>query len=345
MRVGTKVMLFAMLAVQATVSGAPAQVVSGTPITVETRPGPRLQMTEVRRIGSMSGPNDDFGRIMSVDISRSGKVLVADDLNHRVAVFGPEGEFIRNLGRRGKGPGEFESPWLVATDAQDSVFVWDVGLARITVFRPDLSYARDFRVPPHWLINGLDFLPDGRMIIAAYGRGERGVLHVLSREGTVERTFGPIPASRDLAGYESSLLGGNLAMAGRTIAYSSKSPYEILFFDIDGQQLGRCVGQKDWTTRPEDVVTIREDGAGLNFGRFIHSSRIISLGDGLFLNTIHDPVNERRILDVMSRDCTIHRRQVLDVPLSIQTRRGTRLAAVRNLEYPELIIYESQIVR
>src|SRR5690625_5371929 len=52
----------------------------------------------------MSGPNDDFGRVMSVDISRSGNIFVADDLNRHVVVFGPTGEFIRHLGRQGKGP-------------------------------------------------------------------------------------------------------------------------------------------------------------------------------------------------------------------------------------------------
>jgi|GEM_PF-2904540 len=345
MRVGMTVVLLAVVAVHTTICSAFAQTVDSMPIRIEGQSGSRLQLTEVLRIGSMSGPNDDFGRVMSVDISRSGNIFVADDLNRHVVVFGPTGEFIRHLGRQGKGPGEFESPWLVAADPQDSIFVWDASLARITVFGPDLSYVRDFRAPPHWLINSLDFLPDGKIIIAAYGRGERGVLHIVDRAGNVEHSFGPIPDSKDLAGYEASVLGGNLALAGRMIAYSSKSPYEILFFDLDGQQLTHCVGQQDWTTRPEDVITVRDDGAGLSFNRYIHSSGIVYLGDGLYLNTIHDPVNNNRILDVLSHDCKLHRRQVIDIPLSIQTRVGTKIVAARNLEYPEVIIYEWQIVR
>ncbi|HEX8245991.1 MAG TPA: 6-bladed beta-propeller [Longimicrobium sp.] len=325
-------------------AGAAAQV-PARPIVTQRAAQPRLQLTEVFRVGSESGANDAFARVMDATLDHAGRLLVADDQNHRVSVFGPRGQFVGSIGRRGRGPGEMESPWLVAVDARDSIFVWDDALSRISVFGPDLRFRRSFGVPPQWLINGLRFLPDGRLVVAAYGRNEPGGLHVLSRTGRVERTFGPRPPARDLSGFESSLLGGNLDVVGETIVYSVKSPYEVWFFGADGQPRGRCRGPAGWTTDPAAVVRTTANATSLEWQRYVHSENVVALSAGLVLNQILDPVNDRAVLDLLTADCRLLRRTTLDVPLNVTAGVGTRLVAVRNLEYPEVVVYERRIGR
>ena len=312
-------------------------------ITAQQAVRPRLQLTEVFRVGSLSGRNDAFGRVMDATLDHAGRLLVADDQNHRVVVFGRRGEYVGTLGRHGRGPGEMQSPWLVAVDARDSIFVWDNALARVSVFGPDLRFRRSFGVPPQWLINGLRFLPDGRLVVAAYGRNEPGGLHVLSRTGRLERTFGPRPAQRDLAGFEASLLGGNLDVVGRTIVYSVKSPYELWFFDLDGRARGRCAGPPGWTTAPQDVVRTTDESASLEWKKYVHSQGIVALTEALVLNQVLDPVHDRAQLDLVTSDCRLLRRTTTDVPLNVTAGVGTRLVAVRNLEYPEVVVYERRI--
>jgi hypothetical protein len=320
-----------------------AQRVPSKPITEVRGERPRLTLTQVRRIGSEAGEHDAFGRIMSVALDSRGRVLVADDQNHRVAVFGADGRFAGYAGRKGEGPGELESPWRVVVDAQDSIFVWDSNNARVSVFAPDLRFRRSFTLPPQWLVTSMDFLPDGRLLIAAYGKGEPGGLHVVSRAGRRERTFGPRPPDVDLSGYEGSLLGGSADLAGATIAYSNKSPYEITFFDLSGRTRSRCTGSRRWTTAPTAVVRLSRNAAALEWNRFVHSSRIVGLGNGFFLNQVIDPVEDRTYFDLLTADCRLLRRVPFEDPLNIAAQAGSRLAAVQTLEYPEVVVYEVRI--
>lgn len=322
-----------------TVSLLAAQVVRPQPIRGDGRSGPPVTLREVMRIGSESGANDAFGQITDVALDRRGRVYVADAQTRRVTVFNADGSFRAAVGRRGNGPGEMQTPWKVAVDAHDSLFVYDLNNARISVFDPQLRFRRDFRIPPNWLVNSLGFLPDGRLLVAAYGRGEAAPLHVLARDGRRLSSFGPRPQGRDLEPFESSLLGGAAAVSADGIAYSNKSPYEISFFDLSGRLQARCTGRPQWTTPPAQAISRTDQGSGLDFGRYVHSANIVPLSGGTFLNVVHDPVNGRQVLDVIGRDCTLRRRTVLDVPLAITAHAGSRIAAVQTIDYPEVVIY------
>jgi 6-bladed beta-propeller len=322
-----------------------AQEVRPEPIREVRANAPTVTLREVLRLGSAEGRNDSFGRVTDVALGPRGRIYVADDANHRVSVFEANGRFRAAVGRRGRGPGELETPWRLAVDANDTLFVFDVAQSRISVFDPTLRHRRDFRVPPQWLVGSIGFLPDGRLLVAAYGRGEPGTVHVLRRDGTRERTFGPRPVARGVDGFESSLLGGTAAVGPALVAYSNKSPYEIVFHDLRGRARRHCTGDARWTTPPTQVVK-QEDGASLlDFGRYVHSANIVSLGADLFLNVIHDPVAGRQVLDLVTPACELRRRTVLDVPLAIVDHAGSRLAAVQTLEFPEVVIYTLSVSR
>lgn len=308
-----------------------------------TRPGPVVTLREVLHIGSLDGPHDGFGQIADVALDRNGRVYVADDANHRVAVFGRDGAFVANVGREGAGPGEFRNPWLVRVDPHDSVFVWDITLARISVFDPQLRYVRGFRTPPQWMVNGIAFLPDGRLVIAAFGSGERSPLHLFDRAGSRLGSFGPALRPDGLGGFERSLLGGDVAIDGRTLVYSNKSPYQVDFYDFAGRLKGRCVGRAGWTTPPADVVVESGGAQSLRWNRYVHATHVIALGGGLYLNVIHDPRTRRDSFDLLTSDCRLVRRTALDEPVIVLARSLTRVAAVRSLDYPEVVVYEMAV--
>jgi hypothetical protein len=324
-------------------STAFAQPVPTRRINDPSAAGPVLRLSQVLRLGSLEGEHDAFGRVMDVALDRSGRVLVADDQSHDVRVFDARGRYVGTLGRQGRGPGEFQSPWQVAADAQDSIWVWDSGLARISVFSPSLRFARSFQIPPEWVVNSLRFLPDGRVLLAAYGRSTRGSLHLFSRAGRFQRSFGPVFNAPDLSGYESSLLGGSVDVTSNSIVYSTKSPYEIWIFDLNGAPRQKCAGNAAWTTSPTAVVETTDAAAQLRWNRYVHSSAVLDLGGGLLLNQVLDPSGDRTVFDVLTSDCRLLRRTQAPSAVMLGDRRGTRLAAIRNLEYPEVIIYEQRM--
>lgn len=330
---------------------APRLLEAQAPPTVQLQiprsPVVTLQLEEVARIGSLDGERDAFGRIMDVDVDSRGRIIIADDYSQRIVVFDRNGRFVGEYSHPGMGPAEIEMPWAVTVSKGDSIFVWDAERARINVLTPDLEYARGFRIPPQWLITNMEFLPDGRVLVSSFGTGERRPIQVMNREGGNARSFGPeLKATPELGGYAGSLLGG-VAIAGRSnIVYTNKSPYEIYFFDsASGQPTARCIGAVDWTTEPAAVVVNDERGSGLRWGRFVHSSRILELRDGMYLNVILDPVNDRRILDVIDSECRLLTRRTIDQPFNPVQIYQDRLVAIQTLEYPEVVIYRLEVNR
>lgn len=68
----------------------------------------------VGRLGSIEGGPQEFGRIRSLIADEDGNIYVADNLAHEVRVFAPDGRHLRNIGRKGAGPGEFGDLYALA---------------------------------------------------------------------------------------------------------------------------------------------------------------------------------------------------------------------------------------
>ena len=297
-----------------------------------------LRLEEVLAIGSMEG-DDSFGRVMDIAWDGRGRILVADDLGPHVKVFGADGSYVRTIGRAGEGPGEFSQPWQLAVDASDSLYVWDAGRSRILVFSPDHQFNRSFLVSSAWVVASMEVPAPDRIVLAAFGTGEKSPVKVLDKEGAVLRQAGRAVDLVDLAGYEGSLLGGSLARIDGGYAYSNKSPWAMTWLDRDLRPVRTCVGPSDWTTDPSDVVLRTEQGTGLACNRYVYSASVVGLPGGMALNTILDPVADRRVLHLVTRECAIKSEIALDFPVMPILGRGDLVAAVRSLDYPEVVLY------
>lgn|GEM_PF-3340733 len=92
-------------------------------------------------------------------------IAIGNRIEKNVVLFSRDGEFIRAIGQRGLGPGEFQGVYCVAVGPGDRIYVYDHWLERISVFSPngDLKaiwsvgaltsyYVRDMGVGPTGLI-------------------------------------------------------------------------------------------------------------------------------------------------------------------------------------------------
>lgn len=310
-----------------------------TTLSLPSRPKVELRLIEERRIGTREGEHDAFGFIRDAILDRRGRLLVADAQAHTVIMFDSSGSFLGFLGRVGEGPGELQTPWALALDQSDSLFVFDAGLARVSVYDPGRRFARDFRLSPAWNVNDITFLPDDRLLVSAFGVGEEYVLHEVSRDGDVVRSFGPRPRADGVYGFAGSLLGGSIDFQSRVLVYSNKSPYEILIGDASGAVRHRCLGSPSWTTTPRDVVEVTERFQRLHWNQYVHSSKVIALNDHLFLNVILDLPKKRTLLDVVSISCDLLARVQLPEQTVLTHARGDRVVGVVEGEFPQVLVY------
>ena len=68
--------------------------------------------------------------------SSKGEIYVADAGNGRVVRLSPEGKYLSEWGRKGKGESEFAAAHAIAIDGRDRIYVADRGNNRVQVFSP-----------------------------------------------------------------------------------------------------------------------------------------------------------------------------------------------------------------
>ena len=134
---------------------------------------------EGRPLASWTMPRINQGRPTGITIGPRGNIWVADTHEHRVMVYGPDGEWKQQVGSYGTGPGQFIYPTDIAFGDDDVVFVSEYGgNDRIQVFTIDGEWIRTiggtgtapgmFDRPQSMCIS-----PDGRTMAVADSRNQR----------------------------------------------------------------------------------------------------------------------------------------------------------------------------
>ncbi len=205
------------------------------------------EFEEVYRVGSVDGDEWElFSRVSAVGFNQSGDLYVMDDQGGRIVVVSKEGEFVREFGRIGDGPGEFAANtntavgFTVLRDGRTVVF--DPGHSAFDVFGPDGEFDRSVRMPGNLFYGIRTLLParDGQNVIttsvSAFGRGgpaggPEPPFHPVYRlvltgdeavQDTVIRAWRP---SGDPDAFGPELVAG--ALPGGGLVYTDSSAYAI----------------------------------------------------------------------------------------------------------------------
>ncbi|MCV7123947.1 hypothetical protein H7H53_12795 [Mycobacterium lacus] len=95
-------------------------------------------------LGKAGKPGDgvnEFNSPSAVVAAPNGDIFVADghggDTNARIVKFDKTGNFIKQWGHKGTGPGEFDTPHTIAMDSAGRLFVGDRNNNRIQIFDQD----------------------------------------------------------------------------------------------------------------------------------------------------------------------------------------------------------------
>jgi len=95
------------------------------------------QAVEELRIGRLEGePEYTFGRVSRIATGKNGTIFVADNQVPVIRMYNSEGHYLRNVGREGQGPGEYQSIRGMQTLPDGRLAVSDNSM-RINVYDPE----------------------------------------------------------------------------------------------------------------------------------------------------------------------------------------------------------------
>jgi hypothetical protein len=194
-------------------------------------------------------------------------------------VFGPDGRFLKQVGRMGRGPGEFEWPFDVLPISSDSVLVLDPGARRTTVIRPDLTPGRTINLVAQIREPALVRWPDAVVMSGSiYTDGGKDYpLHRVSfarNEAQVTRQFGT--ETYNLNQFEMSQMFKHLTPSKAGVWSSDQLEYRFASWTKDGTLIHLFERRPPWfpqrsagwlgsptTAPPPTVSDIAEDESGL----------------------------------------------------------------------------------
>jgi sugar lactone lactonase YvrE len=139
--------------------------------SIDTLPGGLVQVTnpaegvwdsasvwrvvEDLRIGTLDGDGPDlFGDISAVELDSQGRIWVLEGQSEELRVFDGEGRYVRTVGRKGGGPGEFAQPMGIAWSPSGDLWIPDPNNARISI----VDTAGNF-VSSHPMLGGMVMMP------------------------------------------------------------------------------------------------------------------------------------------------------------------------------------------
>ncbi len=162
-------------------------------------------------IGQREGeePFQFFGVVGALRLE-DGKIVVLNGGSNTVRVFAADGSFWSEFGGSGDGPGEFRSLGAAHPLGPDTINIWDGRRPGFSVFTSSGQLVRTQTLTPPGSerLNGLEPLPDGRLLLKTYaspltqnpGR-EVGIhrdsapLILIDMDGAILDTVGIFPSS------------------------------------------------------------------------------------------------------------------------------------------------------
>jgi hypothetical protein len=188
------------------------EVTDSAGIQIVLSPGPvwgsaegwELSDAPIVQIGEREGDEAyQFVALWDAVRTPNGRYVAADDAAKELRVFDSLGQHLRTIGGDGEGPGEFRAVWMVGAYRGDSIYAFDYGLMRTSIFAADGTFGRAVRnpVPGNYWMTGV--LEDGSFLLQNPGEGrpqgppglkwDTAAVVVVSPDGDRVDTLGSFP--------------------------------------------------------------------------------------------------------------------------------------------------------
>lgn len=243
-------------------------------------------------------PGNEVLRINQLFIGKANNFVIPDPKNFRFLFFDSVGNFIRSVGKKGQGPGEFLLP-VGALDQNDNLLVYDLSSRRVTIFQaPSYETSSSFNVNSHVTL----FFPDSSGNIVLYTPYNKQLLSKFNAKGElITQTFEPNDEKLRL--FMGRIQSGGIAPAvdNKSFFFIFPEEYALYHYDLDFNVLQIIKGSSSNTYEPSAKsfpVDLSPTGFSPRHARwwdsFMHVARVYALSKELVGITVY----ESNVLDI-----------------------------------------------
>lgn len=136
--------------------------------------------------------------ITDIEVDAKGNYIVADGWQQRaVFIFGPDGKFLKELGKQGQGPGEYSTPVSIDISSKQEILVADYLANRILVYDENFNFTRSLICKPriyHFIhLNSRDevFIYSGA--VNPFRKESYNTIRKYDNQGKEIHSFAPLP--------------------------------------------------------------------------------------------------------------------------------------------------------
>lgn len=199
--------------------------------------------TPVRTIGVREGGGPElFGDIRDVIEDPEGRILVLDNDNKDVRIFRDDGTHVGSFGREGEGPGEFQYPAHLDLFGDETLIVAGRS-GRVQFFESSgKTYERVGGFTVEFTPEDVCLLENTLYLHGALAEQADQSIHVYSRDGTRQRSFGPVYQSESEF-IRQQISDGTVACDASTGTVVFAFTYSPLLYGYSSE------GDLQWTSR------------------------------------------------------------------------------------------------
>jgi hypothetical protein len=212
-----------------------------------------IELEEAWRIG---GEDDEelFGVITSIISDDDGNVYMLDAQLNEIKVYDADGEWLRNIGREGEGPGEFRGAFSMFQVPGGNIGVLQTFPSKIVVLTPEGDPAGEYPIPePNGdegfrVLFGARYAGDNLAMVYAFnqptqtGFTQKNILALVDSKGTTEIRLHDQSSTMDAAnakitekGWDTFRNRWTAAPDGRAFSCLTLGEYAITVWSADGK--------------------------------------------------------------------------------------------------------------
>ena len=216
-----------------------------------------------------SDENDEnkiFFQITNLITDLQENIYLSEYNSGIIRKFDKNGGYILTIGKKGKGPGELIGPIRIWIDKNDTLFVFDWGTNRVSLFDLNGLFLGSLKISKFFNDRAAGFIIDNSnyIFLSCYDRETETVIHKFTSEGNYLKSFGdPVQFDEPIGAGDMNVKRnsskGRLFLNNNFLFYTQRNPYEIRKYLLDGSL--KMIINRENTFMPKNKAEVIDDNS------------------------------------------------------------------------------------